>query len=416
MGYATFCFVTRLAEQASRQVLTHAQNVDNPWSLAAIMDTVYSKQMIDKINDVILDLKNLIEEYNGSSYSDAIRKINETEQAFSKAWSGSWIGYHAHTYLYNFTPKTINEHFDPQIGLVSIYKSPTVGVWIVYEYDDVVSEFIKKSDVDPKLFIDITDRFNKIFAITKNKLLPIVDFLFNSTKDTFYQGLKVEMNSLNKCISKQDFISAKSPKYQIKTTDQRAAAEGLITPPHISIQCLAYEYASYCSQAERLIQISEKLKDYLELKELNIMNSDQTKINKIFIGHGRSLAWRDLKDFISERLKIEYEEFNRSPSAGMATKERLEQMLSSCTFAFLVMTAEDTGVDDKKYARSNVVHEIGLFQGRLGFTKAIILLEEGCEEFSNIVGLTQIRFPKDSIKSCFEEIRRVLERENIINP
>jgi len=31
-----------------------------------------------------------------------------------------------------------------------------------------------------------------------------------------------------------------------------------------------------------------------------------------------------------------------------------------------------------------------LFQGRLEFHRAIILLEEGCSEFSNIVGLNQI--------------------------
>ena len=64
----------------------------------------------------------------------------------------------------------------------------------------------------------------------------------------------------------------------------------------------------------------------------------------------------------------------------------------------------------------NVVHEAGLFQGRLGFTKAIILLEDGCQGFSNIEGLGQIRFPKGNIQSAFEEIRRVLEREGLIEP
>ena len=63
----------------------------------------------------------------------------------------------------------------------------------------------------------------------------------------------------------------------------------------------------------------------------------------------------------------------------------------------------------------NVVHEAGLFQERLGFTKAIVLLEEGCEEFSNIQGLGQIRFPKGNIAAAFEEIRRVLEREDLLS-
>ena len=82
--------------------------------------------------------------------------------------------------------------------------------------------------------------------------------------------------------------------------------------------------------------------------------------------------------------------------------------------AFLVMTAEDEQADGKLRARENVVHEAGLFQGKLGFEKAIVLLEDGCEEFSNIQGLGQIRFPKGNIKTAFEDIREVLEREGIL--
>ncbi len=64
---------------------------------------------------------------------------------------------------------------------------------------------------------------------------------------------------------------------------------------------------------------------------------------------------------------------------------------------------------------TNVIHEAGLFQGRLGFERTIILLEEGCEEFSNIQGLGQIRFPSGNIKAIFEDIRHVLEREGLVD-
>jgi predicted nucleotide-binding protein len=132
------------------------------------------------------------------------------------------------------------------------------------------------------------------------------------------------------------------------------------------------------------------------------------------IGHGRSPLWRELKDFLADRLHLTVEEFNSVPTAGLATVERLAEMLDGAAFAFLVMTGEDEQADGKVHARLNVVHEAGLFQGRLGFKKAILLLEEGCEEFSNIHGLGQLRFPKGNMASQFEEIRRVLERERII--
>jgi len=54
-------------------------------------------------------------------------------------------------------------------------------------------------------------------------------------------------------------------------------------------------------------------------------------------------------------------------------------------------TGEDETKDGKLLARQNVVHEAGLFQGKLGFTRAIILLEEVTEGFSNLAGLKRKR-------------------------
>lgn len=123
-----------------------------------------------------------------------------------------------------------------------------------------------------------------------------------------------------------------------------------------------------------------------------------------FIGHGKSPAWKRLKTFLMEL----------DSAAGKPTQQRLTSMLNECGFAFLVFTAEDSHKDKKRHARENVIHEAGLFQSRLGWDKAIILLEKGCKEFSNIHGLTQIRFPKGKIEKKFKEARRVLRREGLI--
>ncbi len=145
-----------------------------------------------------------------------------------------------------------------------------------------------------------------------------------------------------------------------------------------------------------------------ELLKLGIAVAQST------VGHGGSPLWRELKDFVQDRLGLPWDEFNRVPVAGVTNIARLSEMLDAAAIAFLVMTAEDEMAGGAVQARMNVVHEAGLFQGRLGFTKAIVLLEEGCEEFSNIQGLGQIRFPKGKISAAFEEVRRVLEREGLI--
>ena len=157
----------------------------------------------------------------------------------------------------------------------------------------------------------------------------------------------------------------------------------------------------------------------LRLKSLisTLREGEQTGVvpgSRVFIGHGRSPVWRELKDFLSDRLDLPWEEFNRESTAGIATTERLTEMLNAAAFAFLVMTAEDEHADETLHARENVIHEVGLFQGKLGLRRAIILLEEGCSTFSNIHGLTYLSFPRGRISAAFEEVRRVLERERLV--
>jgi predicted nucleotide-binding protein len=52
--------------------------------------------------------------------------------------------------------------------------------------------------------------------------------------------------------------------------------------------------------------------------------------------------------------------------AGHTIRDVLEDMLERPSFAVLVMTAEDQTADGESRARQNVVHEVGLFQGKLG--------------------------------------------------
>ena len=103
------------------------------------------------------------------------------------------------------------------------------------------------------------------------------------------------------------------------------------------------------------------------------------------------------------------------PIAGVPNSTRLSQMLDDAAFALLVLTAEDEIAEGELQPRMNVVHEAGLFQGRLGFTKAIILVEEGCKEFSNVEGLGQIRFLKGRVSAAFESVPGSFGEGRVIN-
>jgi hypothetical protein len=134
----------------------------------------------------------------------------------------------------------------------------------------------------------------------------------------------------------------------------------------------------------------------------------------VFIGHGGRQDWKRVRLYLETECKLTVNEFNVSPTAGITTVDRLTQMLDSARFAILVMTAEDRQGRSLPRARQNVVDEMGLFQGRLGFPRAIILKEEGVQGFSNIEGLTYISFKKGQIDKAFPRLNRALFRERVI--
>jgi predicted nucleotide-binding protein len=131
----------------------------------------------------------------------------------------------------------------------------------------------------------------------------------------------------------------------------------------------------------------------------------------IFIGHGRSPLWRDLKDHLHEKHGYQVSAYEIGARAGHAIRDVLGDLLAKSSFALLVMTAEDEMADGQKRPRQNVVHEAGLFQGRLGFRRAIVVLESGAEEFSNIHGIEQIRFSPGAIKETFGDVVATIKRE-----
>lgn len=131
----------------------------------------------------------------------------------------------------------------------------------------------------------------------------------------------------------------------------------------------------------------------------------------IFSGHGGSPQWRDLKDHLQDQHGYEVTAYEIGARAGHAVRDNLDRMLEQSSFAILVMTAEDKDPDGNFHARPNVMHELGLFQGHLGFNRAIVLLEESTQEFSNIHGIHQVRYDKNRIRETFGDVLAVIGRE-----
>lgn len=127
----------------------------------------------------------------------------------------------------------------------------------------------------------------------------------------------------------------------------------------------------------------------------------------VFVGHGGDRKWEVVRDYISD-AGYAIECFEADTRAGNMTLDVVMQMLSRSTVAVVVMTGVEKLRDGRILARQNVVHEIGLAQGLLGVENTIVLLEDGTEEFTNISGLTEVRFPKGEIHITRSEVLTTL--------
>src|SRR5665213_1228820 len=110
-----------------------------------------------------------------------------------------------------------------------------------------------------------------------------------------------------------------------------------------------------------------------------VKKETKTKSPVVFIGHGKSKQWRDLKDHLQDKHHYVVEAYEVGARAGHTIRDILDDMLLKSSFAVLVMSAEDETSEGNFKPRLNVVHELGLFQRKLGFSRAIVLLEEGAE-------------------------------------
>lgn len=130
----------------------------------------------------------------------------------------------------------------------------------------------------------------------------------------------------------------------------------------------------------------------------------------VFIGHGRSPQWEKIKNHLQDKHGISVVAYETGARSGHTIRDILDSMAEETSLALLVLTGEDK-TESGIRARQNVIHECGLFQGRLGFDRAIMIVEQGVELASNFDGIQQIRFKRGHISEVFGDVLATIRRE-----
>lgn len=360
-------------------------------------------------------VKNLTEHLRALDTARAVMESFQTAaESIGAAWSGSSLGYHSCVYFDQFQPPPPGSHFNAEWGLQQpAFSRGTTGAWSEHQ-SDAVTKQIQQLAGNTSLSdaLDWARRGELILEQGQNTLRSISLSRVSRASDPYLQELSERIEQLH-ILSMDVCRNAQLPTRPLATRDTLAISQGLRLAPHQEVLAQLAHVKSTEETLRKLSNYASYFTNHIAMTDAAKQETSRMSGSKVFIGHGRSDEWRKLADFLQNRLSLEWDEFNRVSVAGLANTARLSAMLDDAGAGLIVMTAEDELVDGTRRARENVVHEAGLFQGRLGFDRAVVLLEEKCTEFSNISGLGQIRFPAGNIGAAFEQVRQFLEREGL---
>jgi len=154
--------------------------------------------------------------------------------------------------------------------------------------------------------------------------------------------------------------------------------------------------------------------DSVEFPSNREFNNDSRSINEdnIFITHGHNeKVTLKIKNFLQDILKLKPIIFNENNIHGDTVIEDIERLTNVCGKAIIIQTKDDEMKNGGIRARQNVLHEMGYFYGKIGRRNTLLLMEEGIEQASNIVGINGVYFSPSKIEACYEEIRKFLHKQ-----
>ena len=177
------------------------------------------------------------------------------------------------------------------------------------------------------------------------------------------------------------------------------------------------EYTDLFDEFTHILNYLEFISGVESINPQSQASSPPTGSN-VFIIHGHDeVNTLRLKNLLSDQFNLNPIVMMDKPGKSQSLLEKYEQIASTCSIAFSLMTPDDEIVSCKLpyfQARPNVIFESGWFVGRLGAPRICLLLKKGTVVHSDIDGISRIHF-NENIEEKMLEIQRELEAVGLLN-
>ena len=275
------------------------------------------------------------------SIKEPLDRLEEAAIRIGRAWSGSRRGYHARIYYRGLKPPPPGAHFSPEWGMQDAWPiQATTGDWLEFDpvqVEKTIREIAGNSDLEPAR--QLAASADGLFDSARADILSILTTTLAEREDSFIASLKAQAEQ-TQILSQGEVLRQRLPSAQMISRDSLAVTQGLQIPPHLSVLAEVITLRHGPAICAGLAQVARKAGSHLARQQRRFRRSREVGTN-VFIGHGRSPIWRELKDFVQDRLRLPWDEFNRVPVAGVTNVARLSAMLDAASVALLIMTGDD---------------------------------------------------------------------------
>jgi hypothetical protein len=241
---------------------------------------------------------------DSSDVAGPLQLLKEAAIQVGEAWSGSAIGYHSRVYYADLAPPPPGAHFSSEWGFEDAYSNPTQGDWREYRYADLVAE-IKRRAGDPDITSvrQASEHARSALETARGEARSILSAYLKSTPDELLQDLQ-EATDHVVAGTEQQFAHAALPSGQIMSRDMKALSDGVYTAPHFAVLAEVLALKVPFDACREMAGIAERAAAHIARIGGVALRSEKPQGEAVFIGHGRSPLWRELKDFIQDRAGL----------------------------------------------------------------------------------------------------------------
>jgi len=262
-------------------------------------------KLFEELFDIAKKLQAAAEVGEAKDISAPLKSLGDAAEQVKESFSGSWLGYHSRVYYDGLRPGPAGAHFSQEWGLKDLEQTSlgSRGAWREYRFDDVINQiFAMAQNPDVEHARRAAKEANALFDASKSEIESIIESELAGQSDSFLSKLRTDLQSMHP-MSKMDVANRWMPKGQIMTRDMVAMGQRNQVPPHIDVLAEIASINNAFALCRGAASVAQKAASHLERKGRRKVTTDRIGTN-VFIGHGRSGAWRELKDFVQDRLEL----------------------------------------------------------------------------------------------------------------